>query len=165
MGRGSCGPAAEAGEVPGAVAGADQIDGRGIDDELGDAHLAMEEQRAEFNADVERFGLDKGRGAEGWVVGDGDVFGDQAAAEERKTQVAEGDLAAEGAGKLVLDCRPECIGVDEEGSDDNNEDGQDNGSDRDFDPALLNGSLLGEDRPAQILKPCGSGGHGSNCDG
>ena len=118
------GGAAEAGKVPDAILLADEVDGRGIDGEFCNADLAMEEERTELDADVQGLGLQERRGAEGRVVGDGDVFCDQAAAEERKAEMTEGDLAAEGAGELVLELWPEGIGIDEEGSDDNDDDDQ-----------------------------------------
>ena len=58
-----------------------------------------------------------------------DVFGSEAAGEEREAEVANGDLAAESFSKLRLDGGAKALCVDEEGNQENSED--QNGGDRD----------------------------------
>ena len=124
--------AADAGEVPDAVLILDELDGWRRDGKVGDAHLAVEEERPDFNTNVQGLRLKKGRGAEGRIVGDGDVVGDNAAGEQRKAEMAERDLAAEGAGKLGLQHGAEGVGIDEEWKQSDDDDDQGDDRKKDF---------------------------------
>jgi hypothetical protein len=91
--------------------------------------MVRKDERPELNAYGEGFGLKEWSGAEFGVVGNLDVFGSEAAGEEREAEVANGDLAAESFSKLRLDGGAKALCVDEEGNQENSED--QNGGDRD----------------------------------
>src|SRR5580698_2636650 len=144
LARLSCGGAAHGGEVPATVGCVEQIDRRRVDGEMGDAHLALQNEGKNFNSDLERFGLQERRCAEGRIVGDGDVFGDQAALPERKAEMAESDRAAQGGGEARLDGGAEGLGVDEKRNRDEGEENEGGYSCDDLEPAFLHANLTAE---------------------
>src|SRR5438045_1507293 len=110
----------------------DELNGRRVDGEVGDSNLAAKEQGRDLDADVEFLGLDEWRGAECGIVGNGDVVGDQLAAEEGKRKMVERNPAPDQAGQLFFNCRPEGVGVDEEGNDDKDQDEESDDADSDL---------------------------------
>ena len=57
--------------------------------------LAAENEGEDLDADFHLGGLKEGLCAEGGIIGDGGVPGNQAAGEDREVEFAESDLAAE----------------------------------------------------------------------
>ena len=78
----------------------EEIDGWCVEGEVGDAYLAMQDEGQDFHADLQRFRLEKGRGAEGGIIGDGDVFRVEAAFQEGEGEMAEGDRVGRARGEL-----------------------------------------------------------------
>lgn len=75
-------------------------------------HLTRSEQRKHFQADLERFCLDERIMAEGGVFRNAHVIHHYAAAEQRKLDVTEGDVAAKRLSRLSLDHGTEAAGID-----------------------------------------------------
>ncbi len=119
--------AAYGGVVPGAVGGTEKIDFGRVDGEAGDVDLAAEDEGDHLDADFDLGGLEEGLGAEGGIVGDGCVLGDEVAGEDGEVEFAEGDLAAERGGEGRFDAGAEGVGVEEER--DRKGDEQDEGDD------------------------------------
>ena len=118
-----------------------EIDRWCVDGEVGDSYLAMEDEGEHFHADLQGFGLEKGRGAECGIIGDGDVLSDEAALQEGEGEMGEGDGSAERCGELSFKRGTEGVGVDEERNEEDEENDEDRATSHDLEPVFLHWSL------------------------
>jgi hypothetical protein len=118
-------------EIPDSFAVAQQSDRRLIDDELGDIELFAEKKRHQFDANPERFRLNKGRAAESGIVCDGELVGLHAAREDAEAEIAYGHRASQSRGEVRLNLRAEIVDIDQEGNGDDENDQHSDDEDND----------------------------------
>src|ERR1700722_15743440 len=88
---------------------ADERNFRAVDGDAGDVHLLGKNKRNEFHADPYGFGSEERLLAELRIIGDGEIVGGDRAGEERETQIADVDLAAQCGGSFFFNGRSELI--------------------------------------------------------
>ena len=120
--------ASERGEVPHAGRIVQQHDLGRVDGYAGDVQRLRKNQRHQFHTDFKGSCGQKRGGAELGVVSDGKIFGRKRAAEKRKAQIPELNLAPQGRGSFFFDGGAELIHRNQERSDQdqNNQDADNN---------------------------------------
>src|SRR6185437_1592638 len=89
-----------------------QVDLRRIDGEAVDQDLLVEEQGADFDADVNLLRLNEGLLAEGGIVCNAELVCGKRAGEERKTEMAKRYFAAGRIGERALNARTVVVRIE-----------------------------------------------------
>ncbi|MEI9812171.1 MAG: hypothetical protein WDO18_05620 [Acidobacteriota bacterium] len=75
--------------------------------------LAIENQRFQIHADVQRLGRQKRLFADGRVFADSQIAGRDSALHQCEFQIPDADRAAQRVAQLLFKQRPEAVGVDQ----------------------------------------------------